>query len=515
METKYQEQTGVFTRTENGALQLRSTGNACLDLFAEIASARNMVQESPEALEGLFLEAYAEEAATAVSILFWSRSVRSGAGERSVFLHLLELLWALSPETVRDNLSLPGELGCYRDYVQVAERIPSLREEVVSIFAEGVRTKNYYACKWLPRRSALWAAVRASLGMSNGDFRRAVAAASPTVEQLLAAGKPEAVEYDKLPTQALNRYRALFARRDKERFFRTLAEKKLNSAAGYPHELFRPWFGRLPQGLTREELKCIIDAQWRHLENFLPAEGGSILPVLDTSGSMWWGSAVTPHQVAYPLALYCAERLCGPFRNRVCSFSSQARWLELPEGDSVTDRMEALLQYNIVESTNVADVFRLLLETARRSGVGKEVMPRCLLILSDMQFDAGAEYDETLMDRLRLDFKYAGYEFPAIVYWNLNATNTGAPDTIRDNVAMVSGFSPRILRAVFSSDYSLAARRSRQLNPLEVMEHALAPIRAVLNLSRWAPLPRALARSVSNRTRGKSCRLPVDFLSAV
>ena len=121
--------------------------------------------------------------------------------------------------------------------------------------------------------------------------------------------------------------------------------------------------------------------------------------------------------------------------------------------------------------------------------------------------DAGAEYDETLMDRLRLDFKYAGYEFPAIVYWNLNATNTGAPDTIRDNVAMVSGYSPRILRAVFSSDYS-SVTRPVQLNPLEVMEHALAPIRAVLNLSRLAPLPRALARSVSNRTRGKSCRWP-------
>ena len=90
--------TNQLSATENGALQLRSTGNACLDLFAEIASARNMVQESPEALEGLFLEAYAADAATAVSILFWCRSVRSGAGERSVFLHLLELLPLELPE---------------------------------------------------------------------------------------------------------------------------------------------------------------------------------------------------------------------------------------------------------------------------------------------------------------------------------------------------------------------------------------------------------------------------------
>lgn len=508
MKRNYQQRGELFTRTENGALQLRSTGSACLDLFAEIASARNMVQESPEALEGLFLEAYAADAATTVSILFWSRAIRSGAGERDVFLHLLELLWELSPETVRDNLPLLGELGCYRDYVQVAEWIPALRDDVVRIFAEGMRAKNYFACKWLPRRSALWAAVRAELGMSNGDFRRAVAAASPTVEQVLSAGKPEAVEYEKLPTQALNRYRALFARRDKERFFRTLAEKKLNSSAGYPHELFRPWFGRMPKGIEREELKRIIDAQWRSLKNFLPEEGG-ILPVLDTSGSMWWGSAVTPHQVAYPLALYCAERLSGPFRNRVCSFGSHARWLELPETDSATEKMEALMLHEIVDSTNVADVFRLLLETAHRSGAGQEAMPRCLLILSDMQFDAGAEYDETLMDRLRLDFKYAGYEFPAIVYWNLNAVNTGSPDSVHDNVALVSGFSPRILRAVFSGDYS-SVTRPVQLNPREVMENALAPIRAALNLTRLRVLPRALARAIIKKARGTSYRLTID-----
>ena len=90
-----------WTKTENGAVQLRSCGNACVDLFAEVGSARNMVREAPEALEGLFLEAYAADAATAAAIVFWSRAVRSGAGEREVFLHLLGVLWQLSPDFVR------------------------------------------------------------------------------------------------------------------------------------------------------------------------------------------------------------------------------------------------------------------------------------------------------------------------------------------------------------------------------------------------------------------------------
>ena len=494
----------AFTRTENGALQLRSSGSACTDLFAEVGSARNMVQEAPEVLEGMLVQAYAEDAATAAAIVFWCRSVRSGAGERAVFLHLLRVLWELSPEFVRDNLSLLGELGCYRDYVRVVERIPELHADVVRIFAEGVRRRDYVACKWLPRRSALWAAVRAALGMSNGDFRRAVAAASPTVEQVLSAGKPEAVAYDKLPSLALNRYRAHFARTDGERFFRTLLEKKLNTGAILPHEVFRPRFRGMPKALPRETVNRIIDAQWRQLENLLPEEGG-ILPVLDTSGSMWWGRALPPREVAYPLALYCAERLSGPFRNRVCSFSSHARWLELPETDSATEKMEALMQHEIVDSTNVADVFRLLLETARSSGAGQDSMPRCLLILSDMQFDSGAEYNETLMDRLRLDFKYAGYAFPSVIYWNLNAVNTGSPDSLHDNVALVSGFSPRILRAVFSGERICPDKKIR-LSPRSIMATALAPIRSLLDTSHLHPHPRVFAHASFNRTRGDSYR---------
>ena len=493
-----------WTKTENGAVQLRSCGNACVDLFAEVGSARNMVREAPEALEGLFLEAYAADAATAAAIVFWSRAVRSGAGEREVFLHLLGVLWQLSPDFVRANLRQVGELGCYRDYVRIAELVPELRGEVVQLFAAGVRARNYFACKWLPRRTALWAEVRAAVGMSNGEFRRAVAAASPTVEQQMAAGKWEAVEYDKLPSLALNRYRRLFARRDAERFFHTLEEKRVNTAAVFPHEVFRPWFCRA--GEECEVMERIIDAQWQQLENLLP-EGVSFLPVLDTSGSMSyaWRGRVVPREVAYPLALYCAERLSGPFRNRVCSFSSKARWLELPEDATATQKMRALLQNDIVESTNVADVFRLLLETARDGGAEQGEMPQCLLLLSDMEFDAGAEYNETLMDRLRLEYKYAGYEFPAVVYWNLDATNTGSPDSTLDRVAMVSGFSPRILKSVFCG-MSVGRGKPLPLNPVATMEHALAPIRACLDTTLLRPLSRVLARALYNKDRGKSTR---------
>lgn len=135
--------------------------------------------------------------------------------------------------------------------------------------------------------------------------------------------------------------------------------------------------------------------------------------------------------------------------------------------------MKKLLRYNICENTNIASVFELLLRTAEAAELPAEAIPGCVLILSDMQFDEGAYYDITLMDELRLRYKYAGYEFPAIVYWNLCATNTGVEDSAMDNCALISGYSPRLLQAVFAGsagDYNEPV--PIKLNPLEVMARA-------------------------------------------
>lgn len=68
--------------------------------------------------------------------------------------------------------------------------------------------------------------------------------------------------------------------------------------------------------------------------------------------------------------------------------------------------------------------------------------------------------------------------------WNLCATNTGVADSAMDNCALISGYSPRLLQAVFAgstADYSEPV--PIKLNPLEVMERALAPIREMVDVS--------------------------------
>lgn len=495
----------IFTSTENGATQLRTSGNACLDLFAEVGSARQLALTQPEILQGLFVEAWKQDPGTAFCIALWARAVRLGAGERAVGRVLLKAVHRLAPQALAAHLPLLALLGSYKDYVWVADEIPELRAAVIKLFADGVLQGDYYACKWLPRRCKLYAEVRACTGLSNAEFRRRVAAASPSVEQKLCAGKASEVEYDKLPSQAFNRYKSFFARTDAERLRDCILQKKLNTGAIYPHEVFREFFTRRSRYL--EMTAAVINAQWNSLPNYLPSHG-SILPVLDTSGSMTWGSAVVPRHVANPLALYCAERLPGPFRNQVVTFSRSAEFIDLSTEETTFDKMQKLLRYNIIENTNIASVFELLLRTAESAALPAEAMPGCVLILSDMQFDEGAYYDITLMDELRLRYKYAGYEFPAVVYWNLCATNTGVADSAMDNCALISGYSPRLLQAVFAgstADYSEPA--PIKLNPLEVMERALAPIRERVDVTVLPGIAPILAAADHNPTRGESSRI--------
>jgi hypothetical protein len=86
-----------------------------------------------------------------------------------------------------------------------------------------------------------------------------------------------------------------------------------------------------------------------------------------------------------------------------------------------------------------------------------------LLIVSDMQFheseydyeDRGDREKQSIMaevERALDSWVQKGYLVPQIVYWN-TAGNAGQPITARHkNVALVSGFSPSILKAIFAAE---------------------------------------------------------------
>jgi hypothetical protein len=93
-----------------------------------------------------------------------------------------------------------------------------------------------------------------------------------------------------------------------------------------------------------------------------------------------------------------------------------------------------------------------ILKVAKDGNVPQEEMPEMLLIMSDMQFNGCARFDDSAMQMVARKYEAAGYEMPKIVFWNLNAHDNVPVKHDESGVALVSGFSPAIMASVLGGD---------------------------------------------------------------
>jgi hypothetical protein len=103
-------------------------------------------------------------------------------------------------------------------------------------------------------------------------------------------------------------------------------------------------------------------------------------------------------------------------------------------------------------NTNLHAAFEKILQVAVEGNVPQEEMPQTLLILSDMQFDQCAKYDDSAMQMIARKYADAGYAMPNIVFWNLNAHDNVPAKFDDKGVALISGFSPAIVKGVLAAD---------------------------------------------------------------
>jgi hypothetical protein len=110
-------------------------------------------------------------------------------------------------------------------------------------------------------------------------------------------------------------------------------------------------------------------------------------------------------------------------------------------------------------NTDLEKVFDLILNTALANNTPQADMPSKLYIISDMQFDeargswSGRRIDskpKPFMQTMKEKFANAGYDMPAIIYWNVRASECGMfQETFEgENCCMVSGYSPSLFKAV-------------------------------------------------------------------
>ena len=430
-----------YTTTTNGAITNQTSGKECLDLFQKIGNMR--YADRLHILEE-FDKAYQEDKELATQVLFWARAARIGSGERKTFHTILSEIGETSPEFIADNVKTIAELGYWKDLLPYFHI-----KEVVSIFAQAIREKDRLACKWAPRKCAV---LRDELGFTNREYRKWLKRYSETVEQKMSEKEWGDIEYSSVPGSAMRRYGRAFDKQDSQRFDQWKNDKtsKASVSATYPHEV----------------LACDDDALaeklWNNLPDLLSESDENILPMIDVSGSMFG----QPLAVATSLGMYLAERTKGEFRDLFLTFSEHPELVKL-QGDSVAERLRNISQADWGMNTDFGKAFEHILRVAKKHNVLPDSMPTMLLVLSDMQFDESQGRTDTHFSWMEEEFEKAGYKLPKIVFWNLEA-HFGTPARCSDDsVAMVSGFSPSIMKAVLNAE---------DFNPVSVMMEALKDI---------------------------------------
>jgi hypothetical protein len=434
-------------RTANGMKARASSANACADLFFKIGASRgkNIIPD--------FVAAYAENKEVALRIALWARDIREGAGERELFRNIMRHLENTDSEVAKQLLSKVPELGRWDDLLIFTTA--GVRNEVLDMIHSAILSGDGLAAKWMPRKGPWANAIRNYLGLTPKNYRKTIVNLTKVVEQQMCAQDWDNINFSHVPSLASARYKKAFNRHTNNyaEYVASLVKGKkgvkVNANAVYPYDVLKGaigiWFPRFD-----ETEKNLIIKQWESLPNYVG--DASILPLVDVSGSMGigvgGGAKLTCMDVAISLGLYLADKNLGKFKDTFLTFSSSPELLHL-KGD-ILQKIEQMKNSKWGMSTNLHAAFEKILSTAVKHDVPDEEMPKMLLILSDMQFNACVKHDDSAMGMIERKYKKAGYTLPKVVFWNLNAYDNVPVKFDKSGTALVSGFSPAIMKSLLA-----------------------------------------------------------------
>ena len=308
--------------------------------------------------------------------------------------------------------------------------------------------------------------------MEQREYRRLVTALRARIgltERQLTAKRPEKVNYEAVPAQAMLKYRGAFQRNDGERFADYLlgvsaGEKRIHTGTLFPYEVLRPFFNNGYWGANDAIGMDALERLWDHLPGAVG--NANAISVVDVSGSMYGGlGPLKPALISQAMGLYCAERCQGVFHNHMITFESTPHLVEI-HGATLRDKLRYIGRLPWGGSTNLEAVFDLILRTAVNSGAKQEELPQVLYIFSDMEFNfAVHDADKTVYDNARERFEAAGYRMPAVVFHNVNSWQMQAPVTAHTRgTALTSGASTHALGHKFDGNVTPMDHMLRVLN---------------------------------------------------
>ena len=474
-----------YTTTLNGAITHRNTLNGVLDLFALGGSYRGRTEQDCIAL---FSHAFAEDEELAMKCLFYLRDAREGQGERRFFRVIMRYLANNYTEIALHNLENIPVYGRWDDlYCLVDTPIePQMFAFIEKQLAEDVRCETpSLLAKWLKSENAsssetrhLATRTRKALNLTSKEYRKLLSYLRNKIriiERIMSDGRWDEIEFDKIPSRAGFKYRNAFARNDytKERYKEFIESKKtkVNASVLYPYDIAkRCYTGSDWTSIDSTERKA-LQKYWENLPDYYNGRQENGIAVVDTSGSMYWGSnGLYPIHSALALGVYVAEKGKGPFANHFITFSSKPE-LQKIVGVDIHDKFVNMSKAEWGRDTNIEAVFDLLLETAISHNCTQEEMPNRIYIFSDMEFNqcTNIASTKTLMETMADRYKAHGYKLPNIIFWNLFANTNNIP-AIGEGISYISGMSPVLIDTVLSGktgwDLCLEKLTSERYQPI-------------------------------------------------
>lgn len=439
------------SRTENGMKARASTSDSCVDLFYKVGASRgkNIIKD--------FSAAYVQDRDVALRIAAWVRDIRGGAGERQIFRDILKYLEKTDTEAAEALMKKVPELGRWDD-IFVFET-DTMKHKAYTMLGDALREKNGLAAKWTPRKGDIAVEIRNFFGMSPKFYRKSLVELTKVVETQMCAKDWDNINFSHVPSVASARYKKAFYRNTPNyaEYVQKLVkgdspEVKVNANAIFPYDVLK---GRIFAGrattMSKTELD-FIQKQWEALPNYIG--DANILPLVDVSGSMGCSAGQKTNlsclEVAVSLGLYLADKNTGKFKDTFLTFSNSPELLHL--NGNINQKIDQMVKSKWGMNTNLHAALDKILNVAVKGNVAKEEMPKMLLILSDMQFDACVTHDDSAIEMIGRKYEASGYEMPKVVFWNLNAYDNAPVKFDETGTALVSGFSPAIVKPLLSGD---------------------------------------------------------------
>ena len=457
-----------FAYTDNGALGYSTSGTKLLDLNFAVTSFR---KKFDKVIEDAFAKAFYEDRLMACKWLFYCRDARGGVGERRLFRVAMKWLATEQSKIAKTLIGLIAEYGrwddllCLLDTDLCSDVIACIRMQIDEDLENMENNKPISLLfKWLPSVNATSKETRryariicTGLEMTERNYRKMLSKGRKylkVVEVQMSAKQWNEINYNTVPSRANLIYNGAFLKNDEARRRAYLAALergdkgvKINASVLFPDDIVHQyggggWYGRMKShDSTLEEL-------WKALPT-LSTE--NTLVVRDGSGSM----SGKPLEVSTALAIYMAERNQGEFHNQFITFSAQPKIIDLNGLNSLHDKLAKTYRENDCSNTNIEAVFRLILKTAISHNMTQEDMPKNIVIISDMHFDAHSfNCSDTLFGVIGKEYARHGYKLPRLTFWNVNGNCSSNVVPVQQNemgVVLMSGYSQNLIKMVMSN----------------------------------------------------------------